>query len=133
MNVTSRHPSGKRLFEAAHQRAIAANPPGRPRSNLRENCIVTFFTLFGQGKQVMGEPWFSVKTYGIGLSPKSPAGWIALAVYGAAVTAAPPVTAHFGAPRWVTGAAIAALTIGFLVLMFAKSDGRPWRWRWGGR
>jgi hypothetical protein len=100
---------------------------------LCEDCSVTFFAPFRRKEQVMGEPWFSVKTYGIGLSPKGPAGWIALAVYFAAISAVPPVTAHFAAPRWGAGAAIAALTIGFLVLMFAKSDGRPWRWRWRGR
>jgi hypothetical protein len=81
----------------------------------------------------MGDAWFSVKKYGVGLSCNSPAGFIAVAVYIGAMIAVPPVTAHFAAPVWVACAAFLGLTIGFLVLVAAKSDGRPWRWRWGGR
>jgi hypothetical protein len=81
----------------------------------------------------MGKPWFGAKTYGIGIAPKSPAGWIAVAVFAGAVMAIPPLAAHFAAPAWAPGLAIGALTIGFVILVLAKGDGRPWRWRWGGR
>jgi hypothetical protein len=81
----------------------------------------------------MGAPWFELKAYGIGVSPKRPAGWIALAIYVAAVVATAPITRHLAAPRWMAGVVIGLLTVAFLLLMLAKSDRQPWRWRWGGR
>jgi hypothetical protein len=81
----------------------------------------------------MTEPWFGPKAYGIGIAPRSPRGWAALGVYVLAMAATGPVVEHFAAPRWVIWIAFALLTAALLVLMYVKSDRRPWRWRWGGR
>jgi hypothetical protein len=81
----------------------------------------------------MTGPWFGAKEYGIGISPKSSAGWISLGIYALAMVATGPIARHFDAPLWVVWATFAFLTIGLLVLIFAKSDRRPWRWRWGRR
>lgn len=39
----------------------------------------------------MGAPRFGAKTYGVGVSPKSPAGWIALGAYVVALMASAPL------------------------------------------
>lgn len=81
----------------------------------------------------MGEPWFGTKRYGVGISPRRPAGWIATGLYALAMIAAGPIAIVFAAPNWVLWTAFALLTVGFLGLAFAKSDHQPWRWRWNGR
>lgn len=81
----------------------------------------------------MGAPWFAAKKYGIGLSPKGPAGWITLGIYVAAVLAAAPVARLVAAPAWLAAAAIGLATLAFLLVALTKSDRQPWRWRWGGR
>ena len=65
----------------------------------------------------MGEPWFGAKDYGIGLSPKSRAGWLSLVVYFFGMAGAPPIARHFEAPRSVIPLVLGALTIAFLALM----------------
>ena len=81
----------------------------------------------------MGKPWFGSKTYGIGLAPKSPAGWASLAIYALAMIVAGPALKRLAAPAWILWAVLAGLTIVMLALVFIKSDRQPWRWRWGGR
>jgi hypothetical protein len=81
----------------------------------------------------MGEPWFGAKDYGIGLSPKTGAGWAALALYVAAMGATTPLARRLAAPHWSIGAAFAILTAAFVVLVFLKGGRQAWRWRWGGR
>jgi hypothetical protein len=81
----------------------------------------------------MGEPWFGPKAYGIGLSPKTPAGWISVAAYMAAMAAARLIGRQVSAPRWAAWLAPSTLTLAFLALVLVKSDRRPWRWRWAGR
>lgn len=81
----------------------------------------------------MSSPWFGAKRYGIGLSPKSPAGWFALGACVAAILAVPPVSRRLEAPGWAAAAASILLTLAFLLLAWLKSDRSPWSWRWGGR
>jgi hypothetical protein len=81
----------------------------------------------------MREPWFGPKSYGIGITPKSPAGWAAVAVYVLAMAATGPVVKFLAAPTWVIWPIIAGLAAAFLALTYIKSDRQPWRWRWGGR
>jgi hypothetical protein len=81
----------------------------------------------------MGEPWFGAKEYGIGISPKTPAGWISLFVYVAAMATAPRIAHQLAAPHWAIWLVLATLTIAFFALVAIKSDRQPWRWRWGGR
>lgn len=86
----------------------------------------------------MSEPWFGPKTYGIGIGPKSRAGWVSVAVYLVLALATPIVGLSLNWPAWVTPIALAIFTVSFLILIIAKSrgdgsDGEPWRWRWGGR
>ena len=81
----------------------------------------------------MSEPWFGAKRYGIGLGPRSPAGWISTGVYVLLMVSAPIAGRSLNAPIWAVEAAPALLTVGFIALAILKSDGRPWRWRWGGR
>ena len=81
----------------------------------------------------MGEPWFGVKEYGFGISPKGTAGWVATVVFVLAMAATPSLVAALHGPHWTIYAGFAALGVIFLALMAAKSDGRLWRWRWGGK
>jgi membrane protein YdbS with pleckstrin-like domain len=81
----------------------------------------------------MSEPWFGQKAYGIGLSPRSPAGWAATVVYILALVATVAIVKFFAAPRWAMWAAFAVLSLGFIALTIIKSDRKAWRWRWGGR
>jgi hypothetical protein len=86
-------------------------------------------------EDAMNEPWFGPKTYGIGIGPKSRAGWISVAVYCALMAAAPFAARFLGWPVWAAPVALGLLTVGFLILVALKSDGAAWRWRWrwGGR
>ena len=81
----------------------------------------------------MREPWFGVKAYGIGIGPKSRAGWVSVAVYCVLMVAAPLAMHHLYWPAWSLPAAFVFLTLVLLTLMFVKSDGQPLRWRWDGR
>jgi hypothetical protein len=79
----------------------------------------------------VSRPWFAQKRYGVGLSPASPAGWIALALFVAAMAATAPIVELFRLPIWSIWIGF-ALEIAIMVwAIFAKSDGKPWRWRWG--
>jgi hypothetical protein len=76
----------------------------------------------------MAKPWFVVKRYGVGLSPSGP-GWVLVLAYVAAWA-----TAGF----WIrllgpipAAVLMAAVTIGFFVIMARTSDHKPWRWRRG--
>ena len=81
----------------------------------------------------MRRPWFGANDYGIGLSPKSPAGWAALAVYVAVMAATPRLVAWFGAPLWVSVVGAIAATAALLVVIARTSDASLWRRRWGCR
>ena len=81
----------------------------------------------------MKKPWFGVKAYGIGIGPKSFPGWVSVLVYAAAMGGATPFGEWLKLPFWRAGAFMLAMTVGLLVLMAVTSDGKPWRWRWGGR
>jgi hypothetical protein len=81
----------------------------------------------------MAEPWFAAKRYGLGLSPSSTAGWIATAVYVAAMAAVGFTTHALAAPKGVIPVVLGLLTLAFIGVAVLKSDRRPWRWRWGGR
>jgi len=81
----------------------------------------------------MSEPWFGPKAYGIGVSPRSPAGWAAVGVYVVAMAATGPVVRYLAAPTWIIWLSFAVLTVGFLALTILKSDRQRRRWRWGGR
>jgi hypothetical protein len=80
----------------------------------------------------MGKPWFGAKTYGIGVGPKSPAGWTSVVVYCVLMLVTPTAMRSVG-PHWAGLAAGGLITVGYLVLVALKSDGAPWRWRWGGK
>jgi hypothetical protein len=84
----------------------------------------------------MSRYWFKPKTYGYGATPASWKGWLASAAFALAVgmLAAVLTLASGGDARpgviltWV--AAVSALSAGFALLAYAKTDGQ-WRWRWG--
>jgi hypothetical protein len=77
----------------------------------------------------MKQPWFGVKRYGIGVGPRSPAGWAAIAVYAVLMLACPWLLGALHAPRGAGLLLALALTFGLIGLMSATSDGRTWRWR----
>jgi hypothetical protein len=81
----------------------------------------------------MGRPWFGAKRYGLGWSPSSPTGWAVVGAYVVAVIACPWLLAALHAPRGLGLLLALGLTTGLIAVMSAKSDGRRWRWRWGGR
>jgi hypothetical protein len=81
----------------------------------------------------MGEPWFGAKTYGIGIGPKSRVGWACVAVYVGLMAAAALAVRFLDWPHWVAPAGLGGLTAAFLIVVRLKSDGQPWRWRWGRR
>ena len=81
----------------------------------------------------MGEPWFGAKTYGIGIGPKSRAGWLSILVYCSLMTAVLLTERFLHQPSWTVTIILGLLTIAFLALVFIKSDCKAWRWRWGGR
>jgi hypothetical protein len=79
----------------------------------------------------LSRPWFAQKRYGMGLSPASPAGWIALALFVAAMALTGPIVELLHLPIWCIWIGFAAETAIIVCLIFTKSDGKPWRWRWG--
>ena len=83
----------------------------------------------------MKKPWFGVKAYGIGIGPKSLPGWLSMFAYVAAMVGVSTLGGWLNPPppSWIVGAIMLALTVGLFVLIGLKSDGKPWRWRWGGR
>jgi hypothetical protein len=87
----------------------------------------------------MTEYWFKPKTYGYGASPTNWKGWAATLCFGALVALislplmVAPALGNTGPTPWQLIAwliALLALTIGFIRLCQAKTDG-PWKWRWG--
>ena len=83
--------------------------------------------------------WFKPKTFGYGATPSNWKGWAAIAAFAAIVLAAALVLLGLQLnPRtalspwqiavWVL--IVASLTIGFIWLARAKTDGQ-WGWRWG--
>lgn len=89
----------------------------------------------------MADYWFKPHAYGYGATPINWKGWAAVAVYAAAVLAlalslaALPAGLPEGPGVWqaVTFVVmVAALTLGFVRLCRARTDGQ-WAWRWGKR
>lgn len=82
----------------------------------------------------MGKPWFRTKQYGYGASlPCSWEGWAVLVLFigvmiGLSALPVPLTQPH----RWLGVALRIGLVIGFIVLVWRKSD-KPWGWRWGGK
>ena len=96
--------------------------------------LITTTLSFPRGWEAdMGEPWFGAKAYGVGIGPKSRAGWIAIVAYLVLMATVPVACRSLSWPAWAIPAALGLLTVGFLILMVLKGDGQPWRWRWGGR
>jgi hypothetical protein len=81
----------------------------------------------------LSRPWFAQKQYGVGLSPASPAGWISLGVFVVAMAATGLIVDALHWPVWFIWIGFAVEIAIMLGLIFAKSDGKPWRWRWGDR
>ena len=79
--------------------------------------------------------WFTPKTHGYGAYPRNWKGWAAILAYGAAMVGGSIlVLSTGGGPPtgerimlWI--ASMSALTIGFVWLSRAKTNGE-WRWRW---
>lgn len=63
--------------------------------------------------------WFAPKRFGIGYSPASWQGWALLAIYAASMIAMPRLLPEGGHIRVVT---MAALTVGFLIIAFSKTN-----------
>ena len=89
----------------------------------------------------MADYWFKPKTYGYGATPANWKGWVAVLGYVAVIVAlvlsvaALPADLPEGPRAWQAATAailIAALTLGFIRLCQAKTDGQ-WAWRWGKR
>jgi hypothetical protein len=81
----------------------------------------------------MKQPWFGPKAYGIGVSPASPAGWIATALFVLAVVAAASLGPRLHLSAWTIRLILLALVSGFFALVRWKGDKALWKWRWGGR
>ena len=79
----------------------------------------------------MGQPWFGVKRYGIGVGPRSPAGWAAVGGWAVLVAITNGIIHALHGPPGLDGVATAAWVLALLALMAVKGDGRPWRWRSG--
>jgi hypothetical protein len=82
--------------------------------------------------------WFKPKTYGYGATPTNWKGWAATAVFAVLVLGATllPVRMQLNSgtalPAWqiaIWVLLVAALTLGFIWLTRAKTDGQ-WGWRW---
>lgn len=87
----------------------------------------------------MTEYWFKPKAYGYGASPSNWKGWAATTVFAMLVLGVTllPVKLQLSSgtdlPAWqivLWAAVVAALTMGFIRLARAKTDGQ-WGWRWG--
>ena len=81
----------------------------------------------------MGKPWFGPKRYGIGLGPTSPAGWMVMVAYVAAMVGALPLVRALGWPDWAFAVIQLAAVLLLVVLVILKRDSRPLKWRWGDR
>jgi hypothetical protein len=88
---------------------------------------------------MMTDYWFKPHTYSYGATPASWKGWAAIAGYLAVVlalvlsVAALPADLPEGPGAWQVATLVimvAALTLGFIRLCRAKTDGQ-WVWRWG--
>jgi hypothetical protein len=74
--------------------------------------------------------WFKPKTFGYGTVPTTWQGWILTLGFGAFVAAMVVATELKAlSPYWCV-VAVLAVTVGFVALTKAKTDGE-WRWRWG--
>ncbi len=72
--------------------------------------------------------WFKPHDYGSGCVPVTAAGWIASSLYFLAI-----VLARRFMPTEASGLIlVTGITIAFLILVAAKTDGGI-RWRWGGK
>jgi hypothetical protein len=87
----------------------------------------------------MTDGWFKPHTYGYGATPANWKGWAATGSFVIGMMAASYLLLAWeratgigvGALRIAVWAlAIPMLTVGFVVLARAKTDGQ-WRWRWG--
>ena len=87
----------------------------------------------------MTQYWFKPKTYGYGATPANWQGWLATTVFVAVLLSASVVilasqqNPPSGPGAWQIEAwalAVSALTLGFVWLARAKTDGQ-WTWRWG--
>ena len=79
----------------------------------------------------MNDPWFGPKRYGYGLGPISWKGWLATVVF---IVVAVAFSVFTIVRHWPPFAMVGALTVfclAFSLLAVLKSDGKPWRWRWG--
>jgi hypothetical protein len=81
----------------------------------------------------MSKPWFGPKEYGFGLSPISPAGWVATLVYVIVLMSAAFILRQRGAATWIGLATTLGITVAFIGLTLLKSDRSAWKWRWGRR
>jgi hypothetical protein len=81
----------------------------------------------------MGRPWFGARKYGIGIGPKTAAGWVSILIYCVLMTAAPIAELVWRWPVWTVPVASGLFTLALIVLIILKRDGEPLRWRWGGR
>lgn len=79
----------------------------------------------------MSDPWFGVKTYGIGIGPKNLAGWVSTLLYCTMMIGVPVAKRALNWPTWMILVAYVLFTIAFFALVFIKGDGKPWRLRWG--
>lgn len=79
----------------------------------------------------MSDPWFGVKTYGIGIGPKNFWGWVSTLLYCVFMSTVPFTTRYLDWSVWIIPVEYALFTIVFFALLFMKGDGKPWRWRWG--
>ncbi|RYE02017.1 MAG: hypothetical protein EOP61_09625 [Sphingomonadales bacterium] len=71
--------------------------------------------------------WFAPKAYGLGAVPVTWQGWLLTAGFVLLALLIAGI-AQQRSPAWL--ALLAPLTIGFVGLCWAKTDG-GWRWRWG--
>ena len=71
-----------------------------------------------------GQVWFKPKRFGYGASPASWQGWLVTAIF-LVLTTLVALLSH-GPPRRIIAA---ALTGGFIVIAYVKTDG-GWHWRW---
>lgn len=78
----------------------------------------------------MGKPWFGAKRYGYGLSPISWEGWAVTLFWVALMGVGGRMLPSRLGSGW-TLAAMLALLVVYLAVVGLKSDGKPWRWRWG--
>ncbi|MBL8543380.1 MAG: hypothetical protein JNJ63_06180 [Hyphomonadaceae bacterium] len=82
----------------------------------------------------MSRYWFKPRRYGLGAAPSSWEGWALTVAYALAVTSLGAWLmdeARANAQReQAFFAALAVLTVAFIVIVWRKTEG-GWRWRWG--